>query len=78
MQTTEQEFKRLYMCDFKSDERLQALEDRLALYYEQTPDSMDNRTAMKYWKQFRWWCRCFGYSADEINKAKRSGRFRHI
>jgi len=78
MELTECDFKMFFMGEFKPDERVQALEDRLALYYEQTPDSMGNRQALKYWKQFHEWCKSYGYSADEINKAKRSGRFRHI
>ena len=78
MELTECDFNHLYMCKFEPDERLQALEDRLPLYYEQTPDSMGNREALKYWRQFHEWCKCYGYSSAEINKAKRSGRFRHI
>lgn len=75
---TEQEFRRLYMGEWKPDERLQALEDRLALYYEQTPDSMGNREALKYWRQFREWCRYGGYSDEEVTRAKQSGRFRNL
>jgi len=68
-------FNKLLCGEFKLDERTQALEDRLALYYKQTPDSMDNTTARKYWLEFHDWCRKYGYTSEEINRAKRSRRY---
>ncbi|WP_345873145.1 hypothetical protein [Shewanella algae] len=56
--------------DFKPDQRWIDLVERLELYYRQTPDEMDNRTAMGYWKEFKRWCAERGYTQDEINRAK--------
>lgn len=56
--------------DFKPDKRYIDLHERLELYYRQTPDEMDNRTAMTYWKEFKRWCAERGYTQEEINRAK--------
>lgn len=65
------EFESLFFCEFKPDERLQALSDRLRQYYADTPDSMDNKTALPYYKEFMSWCAYHGYTKDEIAIAKR-------
>ncbi len=60
--------------DFTPGQREIDLYDRLELYYRQTPDEMDNRTAMGYWKEFKRWCVERGYTQEEINRAKRNIR----
>lgn len=70
MQTTEQEFKRLYMCDFKPDERQIALDAELEKYYNAT-ETCDNKTAARHWKIFTDWRNDGGYTQDEVNRAKR-------
>tara|TARA_R110002049_G_scaffold255016_3_gene430542 strand:+ start:8760 stop:9044 length:285 start_codon:yes stop_codon:yes gene_type:complete len=69
---SEQEFKKLYLGDFKVSDREIDLRERLELYYRQTPYEMDNRTAMGYWKEFNRWCVERGYTQKEINQAKRN------
>ena len=56
--------------DFTPDQRYIDLHNRFELYYKQTPDGMDNRTAMVYWKEFKRWCAERGYTQEEINQAK--------
>lgn len=70
MQTTEQEFKRLYMCDFKPDDREIALDAELEKYYNDT-ETCDNKTAQRHWKIFNDWRNYCGYTQDEVNRAKR-------
>ncbi len=60
--------------EFIPDQRYTDLIDRLQLYYRQTPDEMDNRIAMGYWKEFKQWCTDRGYTQDEINRANRTIR----
>lgn len=60
--------------DFTPDQRVIDLHERLDLYYKQTPDEMDNRTAMPYWKAFKKWCADRGYTQEEVNRAKRNVR----
>ena len=60
--------------DFTPAQREIDLHERLELYYRQTPDEMDNRTAMGYWKEFKRWCAERGYTQEEINRAKRNVR----
>jgi hypothetical protein len=69
-----QEFESLYLGNFKPDQRYIDLYERLSLYYKQTPDQMDNRTAMGYWREFKRWCAERGYTQEEINRAKRNVR----
>lgn len=57
--------------EYKPDERINALLDRLSLYYTDTPDSMDNREAMRHWKAFLQWADRRGYTRKEINQAKK-------
>lgn len=56
--------------NFQQDKRLLALQERLALYYKQTPDDMSNSKALKYRLQFSKWCRDCGYTPQEIKRAK--------
>tara|TARA_R100000656_G_scaffold124957_1_gene104568 strand:- start:260 stop:496 length:237 start_codon:yes stop_codon:yes gene_type:complete len=70
MQTTEQEFKRLYVCDFKQDERLIALDAELEKYYNAT-ETCDHKTAQRHWKIFNDWRNGGGYTQEEVNRAKR-------
>ena len=70
MQTTEQEFKRLYMCDFKPDDLEIALDAELEKYYNHT-ETCDNKTAARNWKIFNDWRNDGGYTQDEVNRAKR-------
>ena len=60
--------------EFKPDERQISLHERLEQYYRDTPDEVDNRTAMKHWLEFKQWCNDCGYTQDEINRAKRNVR----
>ena len=68
------EMNKLLYGVYNPDERLQALYNRLSLYYRQTPDSMDNHTAIRHRREFKQWCNDFGYTQDEINRAKRNVR----
>lgn len=65
-------FEKMYLCDFKSDQREIDLDYRLCEYYRKTwPDSMSNKEAMTHWKEFIWWCDMNGYSGKERNAAKK-------
>ena len=66
--------KEQYFCEFKADERFQALCERLQKYYNDTPSLMSNRHAVQQWNLFKLWCRNNGYTQDEINIAKRHNR----
>jgi hypothetical protein len=70
MQTTEQKFKRLYVSDFKPDERQIALDAELEKYYSAT-ETCDNKTAARHWKIFTDWRIDGGYTQEEVNCAKR-------
>lgn len=67
----DEELKRLYMCDWKPDERMEALRDKWIQYYKDT-DSCSNQQALHYRKILKRWCRCAGYTHKEINQVKRS------
>lgn len=69
MQTTEQEFKQLYMCDFKPDEREIALDAELEKYYK-AAKTCDNKTAGWNWRKFNTWRTTMGYTQKELNRAK--------
>jgi len=60
--------------DFTPDKRDVALYERLDQYYKDTPDSMGNRAAVRYWREFKQWCNERDYTQDEINRAKRNVR----
>jgi len=62
----------LLYTDFTPDHRRMDLYERLDLYYQQTPDEMDNLTSMGYWKDFKRWCDERDYTQEEINEAKRN------
>ncbi len=68
--SNEQVFMGLYQCNFRPDQRTLELEKRLAKYYADTPDSMDNREAYRHWRGFREWAKISGYTLEEINRAK--------
>lgn len=59
---------------FESKEKANAecsrLNGRLELYYQQTPDEMDNRTAMSYSNKFKRWCaeRDIVLLTDKVNE----------
>lgn len=63
---------------FEPDERYISLVNRLQQYYDDTPDSMNNRDAAPFWKNFIQWCDTHGYTREEINKAKLDCRFKNI
>lgn len=66
------ELNALLYGDFTPDPRTEELNKRLYQYYKDTySDSMDNKTAMVYWKEFKQWCGNCGYTPDEVNRAKR-------
>ena len=66
-----------WVGEFKPDQRFTDLCDRLALYYQQTPWEMSNKTAYKYLREFKKWCKERGYTQEEINKAKRARLYEH-
>lgn len=72
---SEDEFKRMYIGEWKPDERHNALIERLAKYYSDS-ESASNKAAMALWKDFKRWAVCGGYSNEEINRAKRNNQFR--
>jgi hypothetical protein len=57
--------------EFILDKYFSKLNDRLNLYYKQTPKDMNNKKALNYWFEFKNWARNNGYTQDEINRAKR-------
>lgn len=63
--------KELFYGDFTPDPRDTALHNRMLKYYRDTPNGMDNKEAMVYWREFRQWCNDRGYTQEEIVKAKR-------
>jgi len=67
------EFVKMFMGDFKVDERQQALDDRLMQYYRET-DECSNQYARERWRHFKLWA--YGYTQKEISDAKKrcSGR----
>jgi len=71
MNLSEEEFKRLYLGDFVPSKRDKALYDRLTQYYRDTPDSMSNKRAQSYWREFKSWCSERNYTTGEINAMKR-------
>jgi len=54
------------------DLRVIDLEERLAMYYTQTPKEVSNKDAQAHYKQFISWCTDNGYTQEEINQAKRN------
>lgn len=72
------EFNVLLYGEFKPDYRYEELCKHLAEYYKDTPDNIDNKTAMKRWRLFKAWCSVNGYTQREINKAKMDCRFKDI
>jgi hypothetical protein len=71
-QSSQETFRRQFESVFAPDDRQNALIDRLIKYYNDTPDSMNNRDAMVHWRSFKEWASVCGYTQDEINQAKRN------
>jgi hypothetical protein len=64
-----EQFKSQFVCDFKPDERLIALDDKLTEYYKES-DELGNHAARYLYSGFTSWRKNNGYTADEVNKAK--------
>lgn len=58
--------------DFSVSEREQALNDRVAIYYKQTPDEMSNHQAKYYSRELHKWLRECGYTQKEFVTAKKN------
>ncbi len=69
-ETAMQKFKRLYMCEFKPDQREIDLDERLNDYYTNTADC-DNRAAGIHWRKFALWCSRMRYTHLDISAAKK-------
>lgn len=67
----EVKFQSNYQTIWKPDERDCAIDEKLAQYYRDTPDSMDNKQAAKYYRVFSEWCRNSGYTPEEISRSKK-------
>ena len=67
-------FKREMLGDFTPDQRDIDLHERLDKYYEDTPDSMNNKDARFHFEVFRTWCSDNGYTHEEVTRAKRNAR----
>lgn len=63
-------FRQQYETYYSPGGRMEALVERLEQYYRDTPVSMDNKTARLHWIEFRKWTASFGYTQQEINRAK--------
>lgn len=68
----ESEFNSLYHCDFRVEPEFDRLLGRLNTYYAKTPDSAPNQVAIQHWRDFKMWCDSYGYTNEDINRAKRS------
>ena len=62
------EHTRMFQGEWVVDERTEKLHKRLVKYYLDTPDTVDNLTASKRWREFKQWA--VGYTNEEINRAK--------
>lgn len=69
------EFMELYMGNFEPASRNNNLYERLQQYYKDTPVSMSNKEAFKYYKEFRSWCVENGYNNSDISNIKRQYKF---
>lgn len=67
---TPDDFARELSCEFKADERIQKLEERLSQYYSETGGCSQGYAAQR-WKAFKEWCSYGDYSSVEINRAKK-------
>ncbi len=66
---------KVFLCEEFTPSQLEVnLHERLNLYYQQTPNEMDNRDALPHWIDFKKWCFKHGYTQEEINRAKRKKR----
>ena len=59
-----------YMCEWRSDPRSRELDNALLTYYQKTPDSVGNKEAMIYWREFKEWANHSGFTSKEINQSK--------
>lgn len=66
---SDEQFKSQFMCNFKPDKRLDALDKKLAKYYTES-DHLDNYGAKKLYIEFTEWRKLSGYSSDDLNKSK--------
>jgi hypothetical protein len=57
----------IFLSRFLHDPRALKLRERLNLYYDQTPPSMNNKKAMQYYREFRLWCDLNGYNQKDIS-----------
>jgi hypothetical protein len=57
----------IFLGEFLHDPRALKLRERLNLYYDQTPLSMNNKKAMRYYREFRLWCDLNGYNQKDIS-----------
>ena len=70
-----EEFRDLYSGKFEPDERSNRLYERLLQYYKDTSDSMSNKEALKYYKEFKSWCVDNGYSSNAVSRMKMQHKF---
>lgn len=72
MSADAQTYKDLHECSYSVSERDQAIHDRIALYHQQTPDSMDNKQALPFSRSLHRWVHEMGYTPEEFSRAKRN------
>jgi len=68
-----EEFKRLYECDFKVDERIIELEKKWTDYYKESADC-SNQFASHLRRELKRWCN-FNYTKEEIKAAKKTALY---
>ena len=59
------------MCNFKPDDHMSRLYERLEKYYRDTAESGKNDNTMWHYQVFRTWCSDNGYTPEEVRQAKR-------
>lgn len=68
---TPEEFKILYLGEFKPDERQIQLHERLKQYYREVDGCGCPKTDREAYRAFRGWCYDRGYTQEEVNSAKK-------
>lgn len=68
---TIEKWKEQYDCSFEPDPRWEGLIENLEQYFLDS-EHLTNKEAMLLWRQFRQWCRYYGFTSKEINQAKQS------
>ncbi|WP_296059550.1 hypothetical protein [uncultured Amphritea sp.] len=71
---TPERFQEEYMQRFIPSQREVDIRIKLEQYYLRTGDSVSNKEAQYHWRGFTWWCNKNGYTADDINRAKKAVR----